>query len=361
MKTDEQRERWLTAAECAVRTGLTVRALRVYEAHGLIAPKRTGKNWRLYGTQDIERLHEILALKRLGLSLARITQLLAGRASDLNHTLALQKAALIEARERTERGLSLIAAAQTKMATGKRVSISELIDLVKETTMTNLNADAVAWRRYEQARPRTETHIDPVLLGDYAGHYLLDIGAVMTIARDGAGLKAQLTDQPAIEIFAESDNQFFYKVVQAQISFVRAADGRVNRMVLHQNGVDMNGERIEAAEAQAINAFAAKRVKETIPYPNGEKVLRGLIKRQQDRDPAYEQMTQGLAAVVREQQPIVDELLDGLGAITAMTLKAVEPGGWDVYSVQFERGALEWRLAIARDDKVSGLAFRKTA
>jgi hypothetical protein len=27
---------WLTAAECALRTGLTVRALRVYEGYGLI-------------------------------------------------------------------------------------------------------------------------------------------------------------------------------------------------------------------------------------------------------------------------------------------------------------------------------------
>jgi hypothetical protein len=31
---------WLTAAECALRTGLTVRALRVYENYGLITPGR---------------------------------------------------------------------------------------------------------------------------------------------------------------------------------------------------------------------------------------------------------------------------------------------------------------------------------
>ncbi|MGH8141156.1 MAG: MerR family transcriptional regulator [Steroidobacteraceae bacterium] len=31
------------AAECARRTGLTVRALRVYERDGLIEPRRTGQ------------------------------------------------------------------------------------------------------------------------------------------------------------------------------------------------------------------------------------------------------------------------------------------------------------------------------
>ena len=72
---------WLSAAECAKRIGITVRALRIYERHGLIAPRRTEKNWRLYGTDEIVRLTEVLALKRLGLSLSRITALLSGHAT----------------------------------------------------------------------------------------------------------------------------------------------------------------------------------------------------------------------------------------------------------------------------------------
>jgi DNA-binding transcriptional MerR regulator len=63
---------WLTAAECAQRIGLTVRALRLYEQHGLITPRRTVKNWRCYGAGEIARLNEVLTLKRLGLSLSRI-------------------------------------------------------------------------------------------------------------------------------------------------------------------------------------------------------------------------------------------------------------------------------------------------
>ena len=40
----------------------------MYERHGLIKPKRTGKDWRLYGANEMTRLNEVLALKTLGLS-----------------------------------------------------------------------------------------------------------------------------------------------------------------------------------------------------------------------------------------------------------------------------------------------------
>ncbi|OCP38248.1 MerR family transcriptional regulator [Ensifer sp. LC163] len=142
----------LSAAECADRLGLTVRALRVYEDRGLIAPRRTEKNWRLYGGAEIARLTEILALKRLGLSLTRITILLAGAAPDLGQTLTIQQSALVDLRDRVEHSLSLIGAALQKISSGQAVSINELITLAKETKMTDLSPDTVAWRRYSAAR-----------------------------------------------------------------------------------------------------------------------------------------------------------------------------------------------------------------
>jgi MerR-like DNA binding protein len=56
----------LTASECARRMGLSVRTVRVYERHGLIKPKRTGKDWRLYGANEMTRLNEVLASRPLG-------------------------------------------------------------------------------------------------------------------------------------------------------------------------------------------------------------------------------------------------------------------------------------------------------
>lgn len=64
----------LGAAECARRMGITVRALRVYERYGLIAPKRSARGWRIYDSSDLNRLNAILALKRLGMTLTQIRQ-----------------------------------------------------------------------------------------------------------------------------------------------------------------------------------------------------------------------------------------------------------------------------------------------
>src|SRR3569833_1575645 len=86
-------EQWLTAADCARRIGLSVRALRVYEQHGLVAPRRPGKSWRLYGPDNIARLNVVLALKSLCLSLCNIANLLKGQPTDMVRLLAMQQEA----------------------------------------------------------------------------------------------------------------------------------------------------------------------------------------------------------------------------------------------------------------------------
>jgi len=78
-----------------------------------------------------------------------------------------------------------------------------------------------------------------------AGRYELALDFVLTIRRDGDRAYAQATGQPEAEIFAESEYAFFYKVVDAQLTIVRAPDGRVTGLVLHQNGRDIKARRIE--------------------------------------------------------------------------------------------------------------------
>ena len=47
---------------------------------------------------------------------------------------------------------------------------------------------------------------------------------------------AQATGQGKFEIFPETETDFFYKVVDAQITFVKDATGKVTSLVLHQGG-----------------------------------------------------------------------------------------------------------------------------
>jgi DNA-binding transcriptional MerR regulator len=65
-------DRHFSPAELAKRFGISIKALRLYEQHGLLKPLRTsngatGAAWRAYGPDQVVRLHQILALKRLGL------------------------------------------------------------------------------------------------------------------------------------------------------------------------------------------------------------------------------------------------------------------------------------------------------
>jgi MerR family transcriptional regulator, heat shock protein HspR len=51
--------------------------LRMYEARGLIAPKRSPKNTRLYSQRDVERLQRIQQMTAEGLNLVGVETVLA--------------------------------------------------------------------------------------------------------------------------------------------------------------------------------------------------------------------------------------------------------------------------------------------
>lgn len=68
----------LTIGELAGRTGLSVPAIRFYEAKGLVEPLRTGGNQRRFLRADIRRLSFILIAQKLGLSLGEVGDALKG-------------------------------------------------------------------------------------------------------------------------------------------------------------------------------------------------------------------------------------------------------------------------------------------
>jgi len=86
---------------------------------------------------------------------------------------------------------------------------------------------------------RTATTVDPAQLEKYAGKYtLVPLVAIFDITTEGDRLYAKLTGQQRFRIFPESETKFFYKAVDAQITFELDPSGAVTRLVLHQNGKD---------------------------------------------------------------------------------------------------------------------------
>jgi MerR family redox-sensitive transcriptional activator SoxR len=67
----------LTIGELAGRTGLSVSAIRFYEAKGLLSPIRTGGNQRRFLRSDIRRLSFAMIAQKLGLSVREIEAELA--------------------------------------------------------------------------------------------------------------------------------------------------------------------------------------------------------------------------------------------------------------------------------------------
>lgn len=98
-------------------------------------------------------------------------------------------------------------------------------------TAAKLNDDAVKL---------TSDMLEPLI-----GQYQYAPGVVLTVSRDGTQLFAQMTGQPKLPIFPTSESEFEWRVVQAKIQFVKADDGKVSKVVHHQNGNALDAPKIK--------------------------------------------------------------------------------------------------------------------
>jgi hypothetical protein len=103
--------------------------------------------------------------------------------------------------------------------------------------------DQKAIRRSDTVLERKEIAVAPAILTAYVGTYQLSPAVDFVITIDGAQLMAQITGQPKLTLFAESERSFFYKAVDAQVEFAKDEKGAVTRLVLHQGGRDVTAMR----------------------------------------------------------------------------------------------------------------------
>jgi DNA-binding transcriptional MerR regulator len=124
-------QKWLSAAECAARTGLTVRTLHVYEREGLLSPPRSENGWRRYGPAEIARLSSITSLKELGLTLAQIREVMCATPPPLARLLAIQSELWRQRHAAAMRAMELLERAESRLAANQNLSLDELCELVK--------------------------------------------------------------------------------------------------------------------------------------------------------------------------------------------------------------------------------------
>ena len=93
------------------------------------------------------------------------------------------------------------------------------------------------------APKRSEVKLDAKTLSDYVGRYRLAPTFELEVTAEGEQLFVQATAQQRLPVFASAKDEFFYKVVDAQLSFERDASGKVVAIVLHQNGQNPRGPK----------------------------------------------------------------------------------------------------------------------
>lgn len=212
-----------------------------------------------------------------------------------------------------------------------------------------------------QPPTRTIAKTDPKTFDSLAGSYEMHPHVTLTFWREGVRFISQMTGQGKVEVFPQSEREYFAKVVDARISFEMKDQGRASSMILHQNGQDTPGKRLDDVaaseikkELDAINA----RVKAQTPVSGSEVALRELLQGVAAGKPDYTRMSPELAKATREQLPQLQKTFTDLGALSGVTFKEVSPSGADVYRVTWKQGAGDIGITLSPDGLVDIALFQ---
>lgn len=123
--------------ELAEQTGLSIRTLHYYDEIGLLSPShRSDAGHRLYASEDIVRLQQILSLRQLSFSLKEIRECLASPEFSLPRVIDLHRAQLQEQMVLSRTLLDRLNAISTELQTTQSVAVENLIQTMETITMS---------------------------------------------------------------------------------------------------------------------------------------------------------------------------------------------------------------------------------
>lgn len=261
---------FLNPAAAAQRLGVSTKALRLYEQHGLINPGRTAAGWRAYGPDEMARAAEIVALRTLGLSLSQVSRVLADDPQGLEPALAAHQATL-EGRIRQLAGtVERVRDIRAGLGQGHSPTAGELVRLLGPATEFSVAFD-LPWpwggERFELndvralnyiigplgsgktrlAKRLAETLPDAVFLG-------LD-----RLEHGGAAARAQLDVDPALKSRVEQSVSWLVEdgatASEALVTLLVGLESEGAAVVV----VDMVEQGLDQAAQQALIAHLRRR------------------------------------------------------------------------------------------------------
>ncbi len=99
--------------------------------------------------------------------------------------------------------------------------------------------------KIEPPKERIAIKVDPKIYDAYVGQYEIAPALILTITKEDDHLFAQPTGQSKLELFAESEKDYFLKAMDAQITFVKNDKGEVTKLIFHQGGRDITASKIK--------------------------------------------------------------------------------------------------------------------
>ncbi len=161
-----------TVGRVAELAGVSVRTLHHYDEIGLVCPSaRTTAGYRAYSADDVERLREVLAYRRLGFGLREVAQLVGDPSTDAVAHLRRLRGLLLERRHRTDAMVTAIDRELNARAKGLKVTPQEQLEMLGARLYDTIGGAYTATRRTE---PRIAAQIMDAL-GD--AQTVLNVGA----------------------------------------------------------------------------------------------------------------------------------------------------------------------------------------
>jgi len=262
--------RFLRPSAAALRLGVSAKALRLYEQRGLVSPSRTPAGWRAYGPDEMARAAEIIALRRLGLSLAQIARVLGDDPQGLEPAMAAHQATLESRIRQLEGAVGKVRELRASLSQGESPTASEPVRLLAPTAGMSV-AFALPWpwggERFELSDIRPLNYIIGPLgsgktrLARRLAETLPNAAflGLDRLEQGGAAARAQLEADPALKSRVERALAWLVEdgaaASEALIALLAGLESDGASVVV----VDMVEQGMEQAAQQAVIAHLRRR------------------------------------------------------------------------------------------------------
>ncbi len=111
--------------------------------------------------------------------------------------------------------------------------------------IVNSVATVYKWKDFSRVTIKKTVPVSDDVLSSYVGQYELGPNFILTVTKEGHQLVTQATGQSKFDVFAEAENKFFPRLFEAQLEFIKDANGMVTKLLLHQNGRTGEAKKIK--------------------------------------------------------------------------------------------------------------------